>query len=165
VTTSDDDKFLVIDGRKWRRSDPAIPAAFRQELVDELMSARRAVAAARRSDDPQAEKAARARVQDAKVALGERGAKWWEPASEAQQRTRAASAMRALLWHRGDNKTICPSDVARTVFGSSWRAQMDLVRSVATELAEAGKVELRQKGKVVDGATARGPLRIALSSP
>ena len=32
-------------------------------------------------EDPRAEKAARERVHAAKVALGERGPKWWEPRS------------------------------------------------------------------------------------
>ena len=35
--------FIVIDGRRWRTSDPRIPANLRQELVNELMAARRAV--------------------------------------------------------------------------------------------------------------------------
>lgn len=64
-------------GRLWRRSDPGIPAARRAELVGALMDARRAVAAARRGDDPAAERVARARVDAAKVALGERGPVWW----------------------------------------------------------------------------------------
>ncbi len=42
------------------------------------MSARRAVGQARRVGDPKAEQAARDRVHAAKVALGERGPKWWE---------------------------------------------------------------------------------------
>ena len=56
-------------------------------------------------------------MQDAKVALGERGEPWWEPASEAGRAERLAAAMRALLWHRDPDKTICPSDAARAVGG------------------------------------------------
>ena len=41
------------------------------------MAARRAVAAATRAADPDAEKAAQAQVHAAKVALGERGPVWW----------------------------------------------------------------------------------------
>lgn len=74
-----DGRYVVIDGRRWRASDPGLPEERRQELVDELMSARRAVGAAKRSGDPVAERAARARVHAAKVALGERGRPWWEP--------------------------------------------------------------------------------------
>lgn len=35
-----------MGGRRWRASDPSIPPALRQELVDELMDARRAAGAA-----------------------------------------------------------------------------------------------------------------------
>ena len=42
-----------------------------------LMTARRAVATARRSGDATAIAAARATVDDAKRALGERGSVWW----------------------------------------------------------------------------------------
>lgn len=42
------------------------------------MDARRAVGAARRANDPRAEKAARAAVHAAKLALGERGPVWWD---------------------------------------------------------------------------------------
>jgi hypothetical protein len=41
------------------------------------MAARRAIAAAKRDEDVTAEKAARARVHQAKLALGERGPVWW----------------------------------------------------------------------------------------
>ena len=69
---------MIIDGRRWRATDPSIPEERRQELVNELMDARRAVGAAKRAEDEEAERAARARVHAAKVALGERGPKWWE---------------------------------------------------------------------------------------
>lgn len=46
------------------------------------MAARRAVAAARCAADPEAERAARDRVQKAKTALGERGVPWWEQSAE-----------------------------------------------------------------------------------
>lgn len=64
----------VIKGRRWRVSDPRIPEDLRQALVNELMAARRSV---RDAEDADAERAARDRVHDAKVALGERGVEWW----------------------------------------------------------------------------------------
>jgi len=73
-----DGRYIIVDGRRWRATDPSIPEERRQELVNELMSARRAVGAAKRAGDEEAERAARARVHAAKVALGERGPKWWE---------------------------------------------------------------------------------------
>ena len=62
----------------WRASNPALPEAERQRLVDRLMDARRAVAAAKRAKDAAAESAARAQVDAAKIALGERGPVWWD---------------------------------------------------------------------------------------
>lgn len=77
-----DGRYIVVDGRRWRASDPGLPEERRSELVAELMSARRAVGAAKRAADADAERAARARVHAAKVALGERGTPWWvEPRS------------------------------------------------------------------------------------
>ena len=78
VEPAPDGHHVIIDGRRWRATDPSLPEARRQELVDELMSARRAVGAAKRTGDPMAERAARDRVHAAKVGLGERGPKWWE---------------------------------------------------------------------------------------
>jgi uncharacterized protein len=76
--SEDDERWIVIDGRRWRRSDPSLPEERRKELVSELMSARSAVGWAKRRGDAAAERAARDRVHAAKVALGERGPTWWE---------------------------------------------------------------------------------------
>ena len=65
-------------GRLWRTSNPALPEEVRESLVKELMAARRDVGIAKRAGDPEAEKSARARVHEAKVALGERGPVWWD---------------------------------------------------------------------------------------
>lgn len=78
VEPTPDGHHVVIDGRKWRATNPNLSAEERQTLVNELMSARRAVGAALKAGDAEAEKAARARVNAAKVGLGERGPKWWE---------------------------------------------------------------------------------------
>ena len=78
VEHTPDGHWVVIDGRRWRATDPSLPEERRQELVHELMSARRAVGAAKRAEDPVAERAARDRVHAAKVGLGERGPRWWE---------------------------------------------------------------------------------------
>jgi hypothetical protein len=73
-----DKRYIIVDGVLWRASNPALSEERRAELVAELMSARRAVAAALKADDAAAEAAARARVQAAKVGLGERGPVWWD---------------------------------------------------------------------------------------
>lgn len=73
--TTPDGRYFVVRGRLWRTSNPALSLERRQELVDELMAARSAVRAALRSGEGLAD--ARRRVNDAKVALGERGPAWW----------------------------------------------------------------------------------------
>lgn len=75
---SPDGRYVIVDGRRWRATDPSLSEERRQELVGELMAARRAVGAAKRAGDSEAERRARARVHAAKVGLGERGPKWWE---------------------------------------------------------------------------------------
>ena len=126
------------------------------------MDARRSVGAARRSKDRNAEAAARSRVDDAEVALGERGEPWWEPPTDGGRRVRLAAAMRTLARHRAPDGSTCPSDVARSVGGTDWRAHMATTRDVARHLADEGEVEIRQKGVPVnvDGAW-HGPVRIA----
>ena len=76
-----DGRYLVVRGRLWRRADPTLPEAERQALVAALMRGRRAVGAALRSGDRQALASARAEVDAAKVALGERGPVWWTDGS------------------------------------------------------------------------------------
>ena len=73
-----DGHHVIIDGRRWRATDPSLPEERRKELVRELMSARSSVGWAKRRKDPAAERSARDRVQAAKVALGERGPRWWK---------------------------------------------------------------------------------------
>lgn len=72
-----DGRYFVVAGRLWRMSDPSLAPQRRQELVDGLMAARRQVASAKRAGDPDAERRARAAVDAAKRALGERGPVWW----------------------------------------------------------------------------------------
>ena len=161
---TEDERYIVVSGRRWRASDPSIPDTLRQELVDELMDARRAVGAAKRSADPAAEAAARARVQAAKVALGERGHPWWEPATEAERRARLEAAVLALARKRAPAKTICPSDAARAVGGERWREDMDLARDVVRDLAAAGAVAVLQRGEpVAVDAEWKGPIRVRLA--
>jgi len=72
---TDDGRYILVGGRRWRATDPLIPAARAAELRSALMAWRRAVKAVKGTE---AEPAARAGVQAAKVALGERGQPWWE---------------------------------------------------------------------------------------
>lgn len=72
-----DGRYLVVRGRLWRASNPALSPDERARLTSELMAARRAVGAARRSGNVELLRVAGSAVHDAKVALGERGAPWW----------------------------------------------------------------------------------------
>ncbi|MFP2932925.1 hypothetical protein ACLESO_48810 [Pyxidicoccus sp. 3LG] len=75
--TTPDGRYIVVDGRLWRRANPALGPRQRQLLVEVLMRARREVGRALRAGDAAAERKARERVHRAKVALGERGPPWW----------------------------------------------------------------------------------------
>jgi hypothetical protein len=77
-----DGRYLVINGRRWRATDPAIPQERRDELTKVLMAWRREVRRTRGTGD---ESAARAGVNAAKVALGERGTPWWEESADARR--------------------------------------------------------------------------------
>ncbi|GAB3624707.1 hypothetical protein GCM10027418_27920 [Mariniluteicoccus endophyticus] len=154
VEHTQDGHHVIVGGRRWRATDPHIPATLRAELVDELMRARRLVRT--RGDE------ARPLVHDAKVALGERGDPWWEPTDQGR-RGRLASTMRALLRHR-DGSTICPSDAARICGGEAWRELMPVAREVAAALAADGAVVVLQRGEAVDPVTARGPIRLGPGS-
>ncbi|WNB85712.1 biopolymer transporter Tol [Cellulomonas sp. ATA003] len=72
-----DGRYLVVRGRLWRCADPGLDPAERDRLTRKLMAARRAKGAAMRAGDAVAQEEARARVDAAKVALGERGPVWW----------------------------------------------------------------------------------------
>ena len=69
-------------------------------------------------------------------------------------------AIRDLLAQRAEGATICPSEVARREGGDDWRDLMEPVREAAARLVAAGEVEVTQGGKVVDLATATGPVRL-----
>ena len=93
VERTPDGRYVVIEGRRWRATDPDLPDDVAAELRRHLMDGRRAVKSALASGDPDALAAARAQVQRAKVALGERGTPWWEQSpSERQARWEAGLA-------------------------------------------------------------------------
>ncbi|MCJ2015420.1 hypothetical protein [Methylobacterium sp. J-076] len=77
MRSTPDGRYIIVRGRLWRCADPSLPEERRQALVADLMNARRAVGQAKRSGDADAMKAARAGVDAAKTALGERGPVWW----------------------------------------------------------------------------------------
>ncbi|MFG2840950.1 hypothetical protein ACGFYE_38865 [Streptomyces zaomyceticus] len=99
-----DGRYVIINGRRWRATDPEIPEDVSARLRSHLMAARRAVATARRAQDADAERAARARVHTAKVALGERGTPWWDQ-PEPERRVRWNEGLTALDRAGGEEAT------------------------------------------------------------
>jgi hypothetical protein len=73
-----------------------------------------------------------------------------------------AAKILELVRRRGADKSVCPSEVARALDESAWRNLMPEVRRVASELARKDRIEVLQKGKVVDIARARGAIRLRL---
>jgi hypothetical protein len=76
------------------------------------------------------------------------------------------AAILNLLSERGAGKTICPSEAARAVAASderkAWEQLMEPARAAARRLVTAGKIVVTQGGHVVDGSTAKGPIRLRL---
>lgn len=70
VEPTEDGRYVVVDGRRWRTADPALPDDVRARLLHHLGAARSGV---RTAADDAARTGARARVQVAKTGLGERG--------------------------------------------------------------------------------------------
>jgi hypothetical protein len=95
VERTGDGRYVVVDGRRWRTADPALPEEARARLRHHLGVARSAVRTAGRAGDDAAVAAARARVQLAKTGLGERGPAWWDQ-DDAARRTRWEAALREL---------------------------------------------------------------------
>ena len=92
-----DGHHVVIDGRTWRATDPELPEEVAAQLRKQLMAARRAVGVALRAKDVDGERVARAGVQRAKTALGERGTPWWEQTAE-QRRARWEAGLDSSSW-------------------------------------------------------------------
>ena len=76
------------------------------------------------------------------------------------------AAIMELLAERDAGKTICPSEAAKLVGGKDtrqdWEGLMEPARGAARRLAAQGKIVIVQHGRVVDGATAKGAIRLRL---
>jgi len=163
VEHTNDGRYVIVNGRKWRATNPNIPASLRAELVKELMAARRAVKHAKGNETATA--AARTRVGHAKTALGERGEPWWEPGTDEGLCRRIRSAIHALLAARDPTSSICPSEAARIVAAPNWRPVMDTVRSVAVDMAAEGLIDVTQRGdRIGDPGRSKGPVRYRLAA-
>nr|WP_233189250.1 biopolymer transporter Tol [Subtercola sp. Z020] len=91
---------MVVGGRRWRRTDPSLPADLVEALTSHLGRGRSGVRVAKRAApdggaDADAVAAARHRVGLAKLGLGERGPRWWER-PDADRLAQAREALRDL---------------------------------------------------------------------
>ncbi|GAA1518867.1 biopolymer transporter Tol [Brevibacterium permense] len=92
---SDDERWLIVKGRRWRRTDPALEPNVIEELKSRLGAARNAVKQAKRLGAENDLAEARRRVNVAKHGLGERGEYWWDMSLE-DRRQRAETALNEL---------------------------------------------------------------------
>ena len=69
----------------------------------------------------------------------------------------------ALLGVRAGGATICPSEAARRVRETDWRPLMEPTRQAARRLWCAGRIEILQRGRVVEPSRAAGPIRLRLA--
>lgn len=69
-----DGRYFVVEGRLWRRSNPMLDKRERDQLVQQLMHARRSIQEAETTEQ---RSLARKDVDRLKRALGERGPVWW----------------------------------------------------------------------------------------
>lgn len=77
--------------------------------------------------------------------------------------TEIEAALLTLIRQRGTTASACPSEVARQLASQDWRVLMPRVREVASRLAQAGLLEVAQRGKSVPPQGPwRGPIRVRL---
>ena len=75
--TTPDGRYFVHKERLWRCTNPNLDQSEKNQLIKQLMAARRGVRTAKASGDPKELRDARAQVNAAKISLGERGPTWW----------------------------------------------------------------------------------------
>lgn len=86
-----DGRYFVVRGRLWRAAKPSLDPEERSRLQRELMAARSALGRARRAGDDAGRSRARAAIDAAKLALGERGPPWWTDGSPDHNRRMAVN--------------------------------------------------------------------------
>lgn len=65
---------------------------------------------------------------------------------------------------RGQDKSICPSEVARAL-DPEWQKLSSAVRRAAIRLAETGRIDILRKGKRVEPAGVKGVIRLRIGQP
>lgn len=77
------------------------------------------------------------------------------------------TAILDLLRARGETRSICPTEAARSLAGAAtddlaWRRYLPVVRRVALALARSGTIDILRKGKVIAPEQAHGVIRLRL---
>ena len=101
--TTDDGRYIVVRGRLWRRANPDLCETERARLTRDLMAARRAIGRLKRAGEDVS--AARAAVDQAKIALGERGPVWWTDGAPDYTRRMARNTPYADWYASQDDRT------------------------------------------------------------
>ena len=65
----------------------------------------------------------------------------------------------------GATKSICPSEVARSLAPEDWRPLMGPVRQAAAALAREGRLDILRKGRAIDPGSLRGVIRLRIRTP
>jgi len=92
---------------------------------------------------------------------GARAAPYRAAVAESREQ-RLQRTILELLEQRREGATICPSDAAKATGEDAWRALLDPTREAAARLVDQGRIDVTQRGRVVDLATVRGPIRLRL---
>lgn len=97
-----DGRYFVAKGRLWRKTNPALADNERRAHIKELMKARRAVHLATNDDEV---REARAQVDRAKRALGERGSVWWTDGAPDEGGKAPKNTSYAAWWDALDDES------------------------------------------------------------
>jgi hypothetical protein len=76
--------------------------------------------------------------------------------------TQLEKAILDMAKQRGPDKSVCPSEIARQLFGKGWRRHMGEVRDASIQLKHQQLVDITQKGVAVDVDHIKGPIRIKI---
>ena len=104
--TTPDGRYIVVQGRLWRATNPSLPAEARVRHMRELLNGRRALKIAKAAGDEAAIAAARQLIAAAQVGLGERGRVWWKDGAPDYNRALAKNSPYADWFERVDSRAV-----------------------------------------------------------
>jgi len=99
-----DGRYFVVRGRLWRRTNPNLSLEQRDALLSALKASQRTVKAALASGKLEELTLARKAVDQAKIALGERGPVWWTDGAPDLNRHKVSGSPYAEWWATTQSK-------------------------------------------------------------